>query len=171
MAAGGTDDFDSFVVGIQSRLQRSAWLLTGNWDDAEDLVQISLAKVWRHWDRVAGADSPEAYTRRTMLNSFLTSRRRRWHGEQPYSTLDPAPVGDAADYVAVRTSVMEALAHLSPRQRAAVVLRFFDDLGEAQVAEAMGCRPGTVKSTTSKALSRLRLEPGLQGLVEQERQR
>lgn len=167
MASGGGDDFESFVAGVQSRLQRTAWLLTGNWQEAEDLVQTSLAKAWRHWDRVATADNPEAYTRRTLMNSFLSARRRRWRAEQPDATVQPPPVGDPADLVALRTSILAALAQLSARQRAAVVLRFFDDLPEAQVADVMGCRLGTVKSTTAKALERLRVQPGLNGLVQE----
>ncbi len=167
MAPGGNDDFESFVAGLQGRLQRTAWLLTGSWEEAEDLVQTSLAKAWRHWDRVSSADDPEAYTRRTLLNSYLSARRRRWRAEQPHEAVQPPPVGDSADQVALRTSVLAALAQLPARQRAAVVLRFFDDLPEAKVAQVMGCRLGTVKSTTAKALERLRVQPGLQGLVQE----
>jgi RNA polymerase sigma-70 factor (sigma-E family) len=140
---------------------------TGNWAEAEDLVQTSLAKAWRHWDRVAAADNREAYTRRILMNSFLSARRRRWRAEQSHATVQPRPLGDTADLVALRSSLLAALAQLSARQRAAVVLRFFDDLPEAQVAEVMGCRLGTVKSATAKALKRLRVQPGLQGLVQE----
>ncbi len=163
----GNDEFGLFVAGIQGRLQRTAWLLTGNWAEAEDLVQSSLAKVWRRWDRVCETDSPEAYARKLLLNTFLSSRRRRWIGERADEAPQPAPVGDPADLVAVQVSVRSALARLSSRQRAAVVLRFFDDLSETQVAEALGCRVGTVKSTTAKALERLRIHPGMRQLLQE----
>ncbi len=167
MAPGGNDDFESFVAGVQGRLQRTAWLLTGSWEEAEDLVQTSLAKAWRHWDRVCAADNPEAYTRRVLLNSFLSARRRRWWAEKPHEAVQPPPIGDSTDLVALRTSVLAALARLPARQRAAVVLRYFNDLPEAKVADIMGCRLGTVKSTTAKALDRLRVQPGLQELAQE----
>ena len=161
------DEFGAFVAGVQSRLQRTAWLLTGDWGEAEDLVQSALAKVWRHWDRVVAADSSEAYARRILLNCFLSARRRRWRVERPDGTIEPAPVEDSANLVVLRESVLEALARLSRRQRAVVVLRYFDDLSEAQAADVMGCRLGTVKSTTARAMERLRAQPGLRELFQE----
>jgi RNA polymerase sigma-70 factor (sigma-E family) len=169
MAPADRDDFGMFVAGVQARLQRSAWLLTGNWEEAEDLVQLSLAKVWRHWDRVNAADNRHAYTQRVLINSFLSARRRRWRGERPEATPPQPPAGDWADRMALRVSVQVALRQLSARQRAVVVLRFFEDLSEAQVADLLGCRLGTVKSTTAKAIERLRAQPGLQALLEEAR--
>lgn len=169
MVRGG-DEFTAFVAGIQSGLQRTAWLLTGSWDEAEDLVASSLAKVWRHWDRVSVADARDAYARRMLVNVFLSSRRRLWRLEQPHAAPEPPAVRDPSDSVAVRATIEAALAELSARQRAAVVLRFFDDMTEAQVADVMGCRVGTVKSTTAKAVERLRVMPGLQGLFEEVQQ-
>lgn len=169
MVRGG-DEFTAFVAGVQSGLQRTAWLLTGSWDEAEDLVASSLAKVWRHWDRVSVADARDAYARRMLVNVFLSSRRRLWRLEQPHAAPEPPAVRDPSDSVAVRATIEAALAELSARQRAAVVLRFFDDMTEAQVADVMGCRVGTVKSTTAKAVERLRVMPGLQGLFEEVQQ-
>lgn len=169
MVRGG-DEFTAFVAGIQSGLQRTAWLLTGSWDEAEDLVASSLAKVWRHWDRVSVADARDAYARRMLVNVFLSSRRRLWRLEQPHAAPEPTAVRDPSDSVAVRATIEAALAELSARQRAAVVLRYFDDMTEAQVADVMGCRVGTVKSTTAKAVERLRVMPGLQGLFEEVQQ-
>lgn len=169
MVEGG-DEFSIFVAGVQSRLQRTAWLLTGSWVEAEDLVASSLAKVWRHWDRVSVANARDAYVRRMLVNVFLSSRRRLWRLEQPHAAPEPPAVKDLSDSVVVRATLEAALAELSARQRAAVVLRFFDDLPEAQVAEIMGCRVGTVKSTTAKAIERLRVMPGLQGLFEEVQQ-
>ena len=165
MVSGGSDDFDVFVAGVQRRLLRSSWLLTADWEDAEDLVQSCLAKVWRHWGRVRAADEPEAYVRRVLLNTFLSARQRRWRGERAAAGPEPASVDDPADDLALRNSLLAGLARLSPRQRAVVVLRYFDDLSEVEVARVMGCRPGTVKSTASKALEHLRAQPGLQALT------
>ena len=169
MVQGG-DEFTAFVASVQSDLQRSAWLLTGTWEEAEDLVALSLVKVWGHWDRVSVANAREAYARRILVNVFLSSRRRLWNLERPHAAPEPPAVKDPSDSVAVRATIGAALAALSARQRAAVVLRFFDDLPEAQVAEIMGCRIGTVKSTTARAVERLRATPGLRGLFEEVQQ-
>jgi RNA polymerase sigma-70 factor (sigma-E family) len=166
----GGDEFTAFVAGVQSELQRTAWLLTGSWEEAEDVVASSLAKVWRHWDRVSVANVREAYARRMLVNVFLSSRRRLWRLEYPHAAPEAPAVKDPSDSVAVRATIEAALAKLSARQRAALVLRFFDDLPEAQVADVMGCRVGTVKSTTAKAVERLRVMPGLQGLFEEVQQ-
>lgn len=160
------EDFAVFVASRQRRLQRTAWLLTGDWAAAEDLVQTALARTWRHWDRVAAADDPDAYVRRVLMNSFTSAWRRRWRGEVPTRDLPDRPGGDVADEVVLRLSVQSALARLPRRQRAVVVLRYVEDLSEAQVAQVLGCAVGTVKSSGSKALARLRQEPGLAGLLE-----
>ena len=165
MEAEGSVDFGAFVAATQGRLQRTAWLLTGNWEEAEDLVQTALAKAWRHWDRVVTADSPEAYARRILSNSFLSSRRRRWWGERPVSEVEPVPSGDQSEQVALRAAIEAGLKQLTARQRAAVVLRYFSDLSEAEVAEIMHCRVGTVKSTTARAFELLRAQPGFDGLL------
>lgn len=169
MVQGG-DEFAAFVAGVQGGLQRTAWLLTGSWEEAEDLVASSLAKVWRHWDRVSVANNRDAYARRVLMNVFLSSRRRLWRLERPHAAPEPPAADDPSDSVAMRATIEAALVQLSARQRAAVVLRFFDDMSEAQVADVMGCRVGTVKSTTAKAVARLRVTPGLQGIFEEVQQ-
>ena len=154
---GEPDGFRDFVVARSPALVRSAWLLTGSEANAQDLVQIALAKTWARWGRITRQDAPEAYVRRVMLSTYLTSRRRRWRDEVAAGWLpdqaDPHDVFAEAD---VRQSVSAALRSLPRRQRAVVVLRFFDDLTEAQAAAALGCSVGTVKSQTAKALARLR---------------
>jgi RNA polymerase sigma-70 factor (sigma-E family) len=156
------DGFRDFVAARSPALVRSAWLMTGNEASAQDLVQTALAKTWERWARVTRQEAPEAYVRTVMMSTYLTWRRRRWHGELPVATMpDPAvPDGaDARDVFAdadLRASVAAALRALPRRQRAVVVLRYFDDLTEAQAASTLGCSVGTVKSQSAKALARLR---------------
>ena len=164
------DGFREFVLARRSALSRTAYLLTGDHAVAEDLLQASLVRTAEHWHRIVGGD-PEAYLRRVMVNERTSRWRRRRYGVQvPTSTESlaalPAPAGprwpsptaepDAADAVVRRTTLVAALAQLPPRQRAVIVLRFFDDLTEAQTAEMLGCSIGTVKSQAHQALARLR---------------
>ena len=154
--------FSEFVATRQRGLLRAAWLLTGDWAAAEDLVQTALVRAWPHWRRLTDEAAAEAYVRRVMLNSYLSARRRRWRGETPTAALPerPAPESDAD----LRGALVDAVRRLPRRQRAVVVLRFFDDLTEAQAASVLGCSVGTVKSQTSKALAGLRRDPRLAGL-------
>lgn len=161
------DGFREFVATSGAALSRSAYLLTGNHDQAEDLLQTALARTAAHWPRLVDGD-PEAYVRRIMINERTSWwRRRRYAMEIPVTaeTLTAntsTAVADASDGVVRRVAVMAALAHLTARQRAVIVLRFFDDLTEAAAAELLGCSVGTVKSQTHAALARLRsLAPDL----------
>jgi len=163
-ATGSTaTGFDGYVTARGADLLRTAFLLTGDHQRAEDLVQTALAKVWPHWERVAeeGAGSPHAYVRRVMLTTYIAWWRRRWTGEQPTSDLPEVDLPDEVERVAQRQDLLRALATLPRGQRAAVVLRYFDDLTEAQAAEMLGCSVGTVKSQCAKALTRLRTSPFL----------
>jgi len=164
---GEAEGFAQFIEARQSALQRTAWLLTGDWALAQDLVQTAPARSWPYWGRVRRRDDPEIYVRRVMINTWATWRRRRWRGEQPSGALAdrPAP-GDVAVDVVTRLAVRNLLAALTERQRAVVVLRLFDDLSEAQVAQILGCAVGTVKATMSQALARLRKDPHLADLME-----
>lgn len=151
-ASGPT--FDEYVVARSPALWRSAWLLTGDRHKAEDLVQTALIKCWGRWDRIA-PDAIEAYVRRTMVTTYTDWWRRRWNGEIPTDELVDATPAPAPD-LGVRRDVLTALATLPRGQRAVVVLRYFDDLTEAQTATALGISVGTVKSQTSRALRALR---------------
>lgn len=163
------DGFRDFVVARSPALVRSAWLLTGNEATAQDLVQTALAKTWTRWAGVVRQDAPEAYVRRVMVSTYLTWNRRRWLGELAVGSVpDRTEARDVYADADLRRSVAEALRALPRRQRAVVVLRFFDDLTEAQAADALGCSVGTVKSQTSKALVRLRTCPQIQALFEEE---
>src|SRR5215468_9029288 len=153
--------FRDYVAARQRALLRSAWLLTGDWHAAEDIVQAALVRVWPRWTRVAAAGDPDAYVRRAVINAYLSARRRRWHGE--YAAAVPPDQPDPADpYAAVelRDALVRVLRALGRRQRAIVVLRYFDDLTEAQVAQVMDCSVGTVKSQSAKALAKLRAALG-----------
>ncbi|WP_182379968.1 SigE family RNA polymerase sigma factor [Nocardioides sp. WS12] len=151
---GAAPTFEEYVAARSRALWRSAWLLTGDRHKAEDLVQTALMKCWGRWDRIDGG-AVDAYVRRTMLTTYTDWWRRRWNGEVPTGTLPDRPSSGDAD-AGVRQDVLVALASLPRGQRAVVVLRFFDDLSEAQTAEALGISAGTVKSQTSRALRALR---------------
>jgi RNA polymerase sigma-70 factor (sigma-E family) len=148
-------DFHDYVLARRRSLLRTAWLLTGDWHAAEDLVQIALMRCYPRWSRVEPG-SADAYVRRAMVNVFTSSRRRRWRGEVPTAELPETVATDEYAAVDQRHTVLIALAGLPARQRATVVLRFFDDASEADAAAALGCSVGTVKSQTSKALAELR---------------
>lgn len=152
--------FRDFVVGRSPVLLRTAWLLTGDWYNAQDLVQVALVKTWRRWDSVRCQDDPEAYVRRVMANTYNTWWRRRWRNELPSRELpDRLVTLDQYAETDVRNVVREALATLTRRQRTALVLRFFDDLSVVETANIMDCSAGTVKSTTATALTKLRNSP------------
>lgn len=160
------DDFRRYVVGRQRALLRTAWLLTGDWATAEDLVQTALIRAWPHWSRIAAGAGADAYVRRIMVNKSIDWRRRRWQGEVPTQQL-PEPAVPAGDPDLEHVLVL-AVRSLPPRQRAVIVLRYFDDLSEIATAAAMDCAVGTVKSQTAKALATLRRHPALADLQLQE---
>jgi RNA polymerase sigma-70 factor (sigma-E family) len=156
-------DFDEFVVTRSSRLLRTAFLLTRDWALAEDLLQTALAKSWFAWGRLD--DNPEPYVRKVLVNTYASWWRRRWRAETPTESLPDAhaPGPDPTAHVDARDELWQALGRLPRRQQAVVVLRYFEDLTEAQTADALGVSTGTVKSQASKALARLRLDPDLAG--------
>ena len=150
------EGFDAFVAAAGHRLHATAFLLTRDHGLAEDLVQTALARSWRAWRRVQG--DPEPYVRRVLVNAFVSSRRRRWWGEQPTGELPEVPAPDGYASVDERLGVADLLASLPPRQRAVVVLRYLEDLPEREVAGLLGCGVGTVKSQASRALAALRVQ-------------
>jgi RNA polymerase sigma-70 factor (ECF subfamily) len=157
------DDFRRFVVGRQRALLRTAWLLTGDWATAEDLVQTALLRAWPHWGRISAGEGADAYVRRIMINKSFDWRRRRWSGEIPTEVL-PESAGFDGTSTDVHLLLLRAVRSLPPRQRTVIVLRYFDDVSEANTAAAMGCSVGTVKSQTAKALATLRRHPDLADL-------
>jgi RNA polymerase sigma-70 factor (sigma-E family) len=159
------DGFREFVAARSRALLRTAWLLTGDWASAQDLVQTALAKTWPAWSRITRTDDPEVYVRRVLVTTYATWWRRRWHGETPLGALPETLAPDAFDAADRRAVVASALAGLTRGQRAVVVLRYFDDLTEAQTAAALGCSVGTVKSQHARALAALRTSASLASLV------
>jgi RNA polymerase sigma-70 factor (sigma-E family) len=163
------EHFAQFVEARERALQRTAWLLTGDWALAEDLVQTALARSWPRWERIRRRDDPEIYVRRVMVNTWSTWSRRRWRGERASASVPDSPApGDVEADLAARLAVRSALGSLTQRQRAVLVLRVFDDLPEAHVAQVLDCAVGTVKSTMSRALAKLREDPRLAELMGQE---
>ena len=156
MAVADDDGFRAFVERWWAPLTRTAYLLTGDRGHAEDLVQAALEKTHRKWDRVGAMDVPEAYVRRAMVNTAISWRRRRRVTEVPLLASDVVPAGDEFRRVEQRQQVVAALRALPPRMRAVLVLRYFEDLSEQDVADTLGCSVGTVKSQASRGLDRLR---------------
>jgi RNA polymerase sigma-70 factor (sigma-E family) len=148
-------EFVAFVEGSARRLLRTATMLTGDRGHAEDLLQTALERTARRWTRLDGA--PEAYAR-VVLARLATDRWRALRSRVGEVPGDPPELvhDDLATGIAVRQALFDAMRQLTPRQRAVLVLRYFDDLTEAQTADALGISVGTVKSTASRALSRLR---------------
>ncbi|WP_073496346.1 SigE family RNA polymerase sigma factor [Actinacidiphila paucisporea] len=152
----GEGGFEGFVAARGQRLLRVAWLLTGDAHLAEDLLQTVLAKVWPKWHRIAEED-PEAYVRRALVHTHASWWRRRWRGEVPHGDLpDRALAQDAYAGVDLEQALAAAVRALPLRQRAVVVLRYFEDLSVTETAEVLGCSEGTVKSQAAKALRTLR---------------
>ena len=159
MARPPTDEeFAEFVTASWPSLYRTAYLLLGDRGLAEDLVQTALAKTYGAWPGVRDVATAPAYARRTMVNTAASwFRRRSWRREHPTADVPDHAVETSAED---RPALLDALRQLSPRQRAVIVLRYYDDLSIADTAEALGCSAGTVKSQTSDALARLRLVLG-----------
>ena len=152
-------EFREYVAMRQPALFRVALLLTGHREDAEDLLQSALTSLARHWPRVSKFESVDAYVRKSLYHQQISLWRRRRHGRE-YVTADPpdmAVVGDAARDTAVRLALDAVLRQLTRRQRAVIVLRYYEDLPEAEVAEILGCSVGTVRSQTHRTLARIRV--------------
>ncbi len=153
------EEFRDFVRSRSPSLLRTAFQLTGHRGDAEDLVQTALLRTYVAWQRGNSPDDPYAYTRRILYNSFSRSRRKRRVIE--LGGLDADVAQSLGGQPEDRDVLRRALASIPPRQRAVLVLRFYEDLSVEQVADLLGISAGTVKSQTSKALSRLRIQAEL----------
>lgn len=153
--------FDAFVRAHQALLHRTAYLMTGDRERAQDVVQTALAKLYQAWGRREEWEHPLAYARQAVVSTVLRSAERRWWGERPTEHLPERPAPDTApDQVAARDELRRALAELPVRQRSAVVLRYYLDLSEAETADALQCPTGTVKSLTARGLAALRTSLG-----------
>jgi RNA polymerase sigma-70 factor (sigma-E family) len=151
----GPEEFAAFYVATWPRLFRTTYAVAGDRQRTEDALQTAYAQAWSRWSRVSAADDPVAYVRRMAVNAALarhrgSSARRETSVASPPDT--PAPDLGLVD----RDATWQAIRALPPRQRAVVVLRYYEDLSEREIAAALGCRPGTVKSQASAALATLR---------------
>lgn len=156
------EDFRSYVAARSPALLRTAYMLSGSRADAEDLLQTALAKTYLAWDRIREREAVDGYVRRVMVNTQTSWWRRRKLDEHPIDVLPERSGGrDATADADLHDALWTALATLPKRQRAMVVLRYYEDLSEAETAHVMGVSVGTVKSATSRALARLRDTSGL----------
>ncbi len=151
------DGFREFVAARSGTLLRTAWMLTGDAQAAEDLLQTALARVWPKWSKVTDGN-PYGYVLKTMVRTNASWRARRWNSERPTAdtALTSQPDPAEQDQADERLRLQAALTGLPTRQRQAIVLRYFNDLSVETVAELMGTSPGTVKSQCSKGLDKLR---------------
>jgi RNA polymerase sigma-70 factor (sigma-E family) len=150
-------EVESFLAERGERLLRTAIVLAGSRDAGEDLLQTALERLFRNWRKIHG--DPEGYLRRTLAHLAVDRWRRRGRWRGSLGLLQAASAGylpDGTGNVDLRDQLVRLLVQLPPRQRAAIVLRYWEDLTEAEAAEAMGCSVGTVKSATSRGLTRLR---------------
>jgi RNA polymerase sigma-70 factor (sigma-E family) len=157
MAQRDKAEFAEFVTARSAALHRAAYLMVGDVALAQDLVQEALTKTYVAWPRLRDKGNAEAYTRKAITTTAISwFRRKRWSHERSTGTLPELGAPGHDDSVTQSTWLWEALLELPVRQRAAVVLRYYEDLTEAQTADAMGCAIGTVKSQVSAALAKLR---------------
>jgi len=160
------EDFAEFVAARWASLYRLAYLLAASPTGAEDLLQTTLEKAYVNWSRIGRMDAAEAYVRRMLANTMVSSRRRAWIGEEPWDEL-PETAGDSAEVpILDRHLFWPLVCALPPRQRAVIVLRYYEDLTEAQIADVLGCALGTVKSQSSAAIGALRRALAASGIGE-----
>ena len=157
------DEFTAFVAASSARLLRAAWLLTFDRDDAQDLTQLAFAKTFAAWQRVR-RDDAESYARRVLVNSYIDWwRRAPWRERSTAQVPEAGVIDDHARQTDERTALTVALKELTRRERTVVVLRYYLDVSEADVADQLNVSAGTVKSTASKALAKLRRSTALAG--------
>ena len=158
------EEFREFVAARSGALLRTAYLLAGDWATAEDLLQTALTKTYLAWKRLGEIEAVEPYARRVLVNTATSWWRRRWHGERPTEVLPERAAPDRVDEQLERDALWRHVKALPARQRAVLVLRFYEDLSEAQTAATLNISTGTVKSQTSRALHTLRQRLGAEGL-------
>lgn len=163
MREGDREEFRAYVAARGAALLRVAYLLTGDHGEAEDLLQTALAKTYLAWGRIQDRGALDSYVRRAMVNTHISWWRRRKIEEYPTEVLPDVPAPDPTLNSDLREALWQALARLPRRQRAAVVLRYYEDLTESEVAQTLGVSVGTVKSTVSRAVAKLRDDLGGRG--------
>jgi RNA polymerase sigma-70 factor (sigma-E family) len=158
------EDFREFVEHRSSALLRTAYLLAGDWATAEDLLQIALTKTFLAWKRLGHIEAVEPYARRVLVNTSTSWWRRRWHGERPTEVLPESAAADQLEESLERDALWRHVRALPNRQRAVLVLRFYEDQSEAETARLLGVSVGTVKSQASRALATLRQRLSAEGV-------
>ncbi len=159
------DEFREFVTARSAALLRTAYLLAGDWATAEDLLQTALTKTYLAWKRLGQIEAVEPYARRVLVNTATSWWRRRWHGERPTEFLPERAAPDNLEEQLERDVLWKHVKALPTRQRAVLVLRFYEDMSEAQTAALLQISPGTVKSQTSRALGTLRQRLAAEGVT------
>jgi RNA polymerase sigma-70 factor, ECF subfamily len=157
-------DFRQFVAARSAALLRTAYLLVGDWANAEDVLQTALTKTYLAWRRLGEIEAVEAYARRVLVTTATSWWRRRWHGERPTEVM---PERASPDHIAEhieREALWRHVRTLPARQRAVLVLRFYEDLTEVETARVLGVTVGTVKSQCARALAGLRIRLGEDGV-------
>ncbi|GAA3787632.1 SigE family RNA polymerase sigma factor [Sphaerisporangium flaviroseum] len=154
--SGKDEEFREYVVARGPALLRVAYQLTGQPADAEDLLQAALAKTYLAWDRINDRASLDGYVRRAMVNINISWWRRRKLEEYPSEELPESPIRDGPSPGEIHELLEEAINRLPVRQRTAIVLRYYEDMSEPEIAKALGISIGTVKSTVSRAMAKLR---------------
>ena len=154
--------FEEYAAAAWPRLYRTSYLLTGRHADAEDLAQQTLVQAYRTWDKVSRADQPAAYVRRMMTNLYISQRRPQAARLELLTDAPPEPRAAVAGGPEEHMVLWPHVASLPPRQRAVIVLRYYEQLSEREIAEALGCSTGNVKSTAHRALKSLRAAIGPQ---------
>ena len=170
-------EFKEYVAGQSLALRRTAYLMCGDWHQAEDLVQTALLRLYRSWSKVQRSDSRDAYVRQVLVRCLIDERRRSWRRERPFGDLPEVGLhmrdeGSANGEdgraesgfeirLGTRDEIFAALAKIPPRQRATLVLRYWEDMSVEQAADVLSCSVGTVKSQSARGLAALRvlLEP------------
>jgi RNA polymerase sigma-70 factor (sigma-E family) len=155
MGTDADEEFTAYVEESAARLRRTAYLLCGDWQRAEDELQAALVKLYLSWNRVRVRGALDAFVRTTLVRGLIDEHRRPWRRERPHAAL-PDRVMPESLPVEDRLTVRDSLSRVPPRQRAVLVLRFYEDCDVAETARLIGCSEGTVKSQTARGLARLR---------------
>lgn len=157
--------FEAYFAARSDVMRGTAYLLCGDWHRAEDLVQQTFTKIYQVWRRIQRQDAMDNYTRQTLIRTFLSERRRGWFRYESVGVPPADPPTASAGPTEERLMLLEALVKVPPRQRAVLVLRYWEDQSVEQTAELLDCSTGTVKSQASRGLAALR------GLLEEEKVR
>lgn len=161
MTEAEREEFRAYVAARGAALLRTATLMTGDRGLAEDLVQTALIRTYGAWGRIRRREAVDAYTRRIMVTTYVNWWHRKWRGELPTDSLPEEPAADEFGRVEDGLSLHDALARLPKRMRAVVVLRYYDDRPDAEIAALLGCSTGTVRSQAARALAKLRSDGAL----------